>query len=130
MKKEKPQKKQEVNQLEEQLRRALADYDNLKKQTQKEKQEFSKFANQILIENIVGIWEGLHIITKQFRQLLENHGFEEISVSVGDPFDPHLMEAIISEGKGEQITAIITEGYRLHGKVVKPTKVKVGKLDA
>ena len=44
-----------LTELEAKLRRAVADYDNLKKQTQKEKEEFGKFANQVIIEQLAGI---------------------------------------------------------------------------
>jgi len=116
----------EKKDLENRLRRALADYDNLKKQTEKEKEEHRKFANRLLIENLIAVWEGLEIVVQQLQNILSSHGVEKIDVSIGDDFDPHLMEAAVSEGDGERVVGIIARGYKLHGRVIKPAKVKVG----
>jgi molecular chaperone GrpE len=117
---------EQISCLEDKLKRALADYDNLKKQTQKERDQFAKFATETLIENLVGIWEGLQLVTDQFYHLLSLNGFEEIKVEVGDDFDPFFMEAVASDGTGENVVEIINRGFKLHDKVIRPVKVRVG----
>lgn len=123
------EKEDNISDLESRLKRALADYDNLKKQTEKEKQAFAKIANKHLIENIVGIWEGLDIITRQMEELLTSQGLRKIAVAPGDDFDPQTMEAVIAEGPGEIVTGVIQPGYRLHGKVIRAARVKVGRTE-
>ena len=58
--------------------------------TEKEKEEFGKFANQVIIEQLASIWEGLDIVNQQLKTLMSAYGFEEIEVQNGDEFDPNL----------------------------------------
>jgi molecular chaperone GrpE len=97
-------------------KRALADYQNLLKQTARDKEEFIKFANERLIEEILPVYdnlkvslnhagdeeknngwaEGIKHIVSQFKNVLENIGVEEIK-TVGEKFDPNTMEAVKQE---------------------------------
>ena len=150
-KKEKTQKDFEKiqKQSEEYLygwKRALADYENFKKQSEKEKQEFIKFANLNLIINLIPVYnnfklalehstgdewaKGIEYIKKQFEQVLKQNGVEEILPKIGDEFDINLHEAIkekeIDELKDKnKIKKIISCGYKLNGKVIVPAKVIV-----
>jgi molecular chaperone GrpE len=70
---------------------------------------------------------GLLMIKKQLEDALKALGLEEIE-SVGKPFDPSLHEAIEEiEGKPGEIAEEIEKGYFYNGKVLRPSKVKVGK---
>ncbi|MEA3463885.1 MAG: nucleotide exchange factor GrpE [Patescibacteria group bacterium] len=124
-------------------KRALADYQNLIKQTAMEKQEFAKFSNEQMFleilpvydnlklalkhaekaqDNTDAITEGVKYVLKQFKDALKNMGVEEIE-TVGKKFDHHIMEAI--EGKGEKVIKEVRQGYKLNGKVIAPAKVVV-----
>ncbi|MBU2474441.1 nucleotide exchange factor GrpE [Patescibacteria group bacterium] len=142
---------------EDKYKRALADYQNLLKQTVNEKQEFIKYVNKNLIQEILPVYdnlklamkhaeiaetevellsvstdrsstsvsannitEGIKHIIKQFKDILESAGVEEIK-TVGEKFDHHTMEAV--EGKGERVVREVKAGYKLHGKVVAVAKV-------
>lgn len=109
--------------LEKQLKRALADYQNQKKRFEKEKTEVVKFANESLLLNLVGVVEGLEMTLKQFRAILQQTGFERIKVDKGDKFNGEMMEAV--DGEGETVTEVLANGYKLHDKIVQPAKVKV-----
>ncbi|MDD5289665.1 MAG: nucleotide exchange factor GrpE [Patescibacteria group bacterium] len=108
-------------------KRALADYENLKKQTAKEKEEFAKFANTNLIIGLIPVYNNLKIsfghlpadlknnnwvkgiehIRKQMLDVLEFNGVEEIVPKIGEKFNPELHEAVKSEEQivnSEQIT--------------------------
>jgi len=94
-------------------KRALADYENFKKQSEKEKQEFIKFANANLIISLIPVYNNLKLalkhspnndwskgvehIQKQFKQVLSDYQVEEILPKVGDEFDINLHEAIESQ---------------------------------
>jgi molecular chaperone GrpE len=140
VKKDSLQKK--YDELEHKYKRALADYQNLLKRTAQEKQEFFKFANEQLLFEILPVYdnlkmslvhideevkkngwaEGIKHVVKQFRSVLSNLGVEEIK-TVGEKFDPKLMEAV--KGKGSKVKKEIRPGYKLNGKVIVPAKVIV-----
>ncbi|MDD5071353.1 MAG: nucleotide exchange factor GrpE [Patescibacteria group bacterium] len=122
---------------------ALADYQNLLKRTAQEKLEFVKYANEDLIQSIIPVYDNLKIslahvdetvkkngwlegikhVIRQFKDVLESMGVEEIK-TVGEKFDHNTMEAI--EGKGEKVIKEVRPGYKLSGKVIVAAKVIVG----
>lgn len=113
-----------AKEIENQLKRALADYDNLKKRLDKERGEVVKFANEVLLLKVLSIVDGLEIALGQFWQLLREEGVEEIKVKPGDKFNPEIMEAV--GGQSEKVEMILQRGYKLHGRVVRATRVKLG----
>ncbi len=121
MTKKKDKKNEE---LENQLKRALADYDNLKKRLDKERSEVVKFANEALLLKVLSIVDGLELALGQFWQLLKEGEVEEIKVKSDDKFNPEVMEAV--GGEGEKVEQILNRGYKLHGRVIRPARVKLG----
>lgn len=126
-------------------KRALADYQNLLKQTAKEKEEFAKYANEIIILNILPVYDNLRIalmhsngdkmaegikhIINQFKEVLKSFGVEEIKTE-GEKFDHNLMEAvekeeIEDEKKDGMVAREISSGYMLNGKVIRAARVTV-----
>ena len=125
-------------------KRALADYQNLLKQTAKEREEFIKYANEQVIYDIIPVYdnlrtsmehvdeatakngwvEGIKYVIRQFKDILGKMGVEEIEAT-GKKFDYHTMEAL--EGKGEKVVKTVKPGYKLHGKVIIPAKVVLEK---
>ncbi|MCK4744532.1 nucleotide exchange factor GrpE [Candidatus Parcubacteria bacterium] len=146
-------KKMDIGDLENKYKRALADYQNLLKQTVKEKEEFAKYANLNLIMEILPIvnnfkisvehvpedqkgsaWvQGIIYIKKQLMDILSANGVEEIK-TVGEKFNPEMHEAVENnknEDKKDKdkkgiIIKEITAGYRMRGKVISAAKVIVG----
>lgn len=71
--------------------------------------------------------KGIQSIVKQFEKTLGDIGVERIK-TVGEPFDPHLHEAIgIEDGEGEVETVCeeLQSGYQIHGTVIRHAMVKV-----
>ena len=114
-----------TEELENQLKRALADYDNLKKRLEKERGEIVQFANETLLLKVLSIVDGLELALGQFWQLLKEEGLVEIKVGPKDKFDPEVMEAV--GGEGEKVEIVMQRGYKLHDRVIRPTRVKLGK---
>ena len=122
--------------------RSLADYQNLEKQTQIWREEFVKFANQNLIVQLLEILDhletaqanlqddGLQLIVDKLKVILKNSGLEEIEV-LGTEFNPVLEEAVevIPGQENNKITEVKTKGYKLNGKVIRPAKVVVSKIE-
>jgi len=145
--KPKIKKVDELAEAKNQLLRVQADFDNYRKRTQKEKEEFGQYLNTDLLMRIIptldnfklalkhlpkelegNSWvQGIWHIEKQLEQTLSEEGIEEISTQ-GQKFDHNLHEAIeevpsdLPEG---EITEEILKGYKLNNKVIRHSKVKV-----
>ena len=130
---------EKVAQMEGQWKRALADYENLKKRMAKEKDEMVRFANESLIDKILFVFDnleracehlhdkGLAMVRDDFWQVLSSEGVEKIETE-GKKFDPELMDAVaVVEGKKNIVQEEVLPGYLYRGKCIRPAKVKVGK---
>jgi molecular chaperone GrpE len=128
--------------FEHQYKRALADYQNLLKQTVKDKADFAKYALQDFLQDLLPVYDhlklsitglseeegssawviGVRHVLKQFKDILEARGVEEIK-TIGEKFDHNTMEAM--DGTGETVAKEIMPGYKLNGRVIRPAKVIV-----
>lgn len=132
------------------LRRAQADFQNLKRRSELEKEEMVKFALADFIKNILPVvdnleraiaagesattssdlLEGVKLVYRQFRDILEKEGLTPID-AVGKPFDPFQHEALSYEETDEYPDGVVMEellkGYEFGGKVIRHTLVKVAK---
>jgi molecular chaperone GrpE len=122
--------------------RALADYHNLEKRSGEEKSTMHTFAAEMVLKKLLPIAdtferaqahlndEGLGFALKEFESFLTNQGVKKISV-VGTAFDPGSMECIeVVDGQKGQDNMVVSEespGYTLYGKVIRVSRVKVGK---
>ena len=120
--------------------RARADYINLEKRITQEKEEWIKFSNLDFIIELLPVLdsfdkaadhcddEGVKQIYKQLISVLKSKGLEPIK-AVGEKFNPEIHE-VIAEIEGKEQGIIIEEvqkGYTLHNKVIRVSKVKIGK---
>jgi molecular chaperone GrpE len=75
-----------------------------------------------------GITEGLDMVHKQLLATLAKHGVEPI-VALGQPFDPNQHEALVQQPDAHHpegtVVAELSKGYRIHDRVLRPTKVAV-----
>lgn len=146
MKKEKTLKKENTGkkpcrckELEANWKRAVADYQNLKRRTDQEKIDLVKYANFNLLQEIIPILdnfdglekhsddEGLKITLNHFKGVLKRIGVEEIDV-LGKPFDASTSDAVeLVPGKKKVVVEVTLKGYRYYDKVLRPAQVKVGK---
>ena len=135
--------------LEEKYKRALADYQNLLKQTARDKEEYYKFASEQILYELLPVYDNLKIsfvhtdetasqngwykgiehIIKQFADALGRLGVEEV-ITEGEQFDYHSMEAVEKiitedENKNGLVERVVKSGYKLHGKVIVPARVAV-----
>lgn len=141
--------KEELSQMTETAKRMIADMTNLKRRHEEDRKTIIFMANTDLIKSLLPIidnlnrakqhfpqnptddvkkwYEGLEISINQLNKILQDFGVVEIE-ALGKPFDPNLHEAV-SEGEGEPNIIIeeFEKGYTLEGKVIRHSKVKVGK---
>lgn len=122
--------------------RARADYQNLIRRNQAERQQLIKLASKSLVTDLLQPIEhlalaaqqlndqGLNMVVTQFWQTLENNGLQEIN-PVGQPFDVETMEAVEIKDEGNEdemeVLSVVRRGYRLNGEVIQHAKVVVGK---
>ncbi|OGM11731.1 nucleotide exchange factor GrpE [Candidatus Woesebacteria bacterium RBG_16_34_12] len=132
-----------VEELKNQLARALADYDNLRKRVDFEIDERTKVVKARFILRLLSIYDmlvnaqrhlsdpGLAIISEEFKNLLKDEGVEEIKVNPKDEFNQDLFEVVEAvESNDEQeagrIKEVVLSGWKFsNGTVVRPVKVKV-----
>ena len=127
--------------LKNQLARALADYDNLRKRIEREKEDLEKLASLKLILRFLPILDnlrqaqnhlkdaGLAITIGELENLLKDEGIEEIKPNKGDNFDHNLHEVIeVIENSQEEnkIEEVVLSGWKFkEGVVIRHAKVKV-----
>lgn len=145
-----------ISSLEDQLKRAVADYRNLEKRVQDDSVAYASYLRSQLLLKLLPVldhldqalsgvkqagpslsnppsggepngWlKGVEMAVKQFKQVLADEGLIEIPTS--GKFDPAAHEAVDTEsGEENKILKIIAPGYTLNGRVVRPAKVVVGK---
>jgi len=128
-------------------KRAKADLINYKKDEAKRFEAVVKFANEAIIRDLINVLDsfdlalvalekeakaekGIYLIRAQLEDILRQNGLERIIVSVGQPFDPALQEAIAtvdSDKPGGTVVEEVEKGYLLNGKLIRPARVKVAK---
>jgi molecular chaperone GrpE len=137
--------RREVADLKDRSVRTLADFDNFRKRSQRESQEFKKYAllepmrdfltvidNLDLALSAQGSAEdlkrGVEMIHHQMQELLRRFGATEVP-AVGQPFDPTQHEAVAREEspevKAPTVVAELRRGYRMHDRLLRPSMVKV-----
>ena len=126
--------------------RAQADFINYKRRSEQEKAELTKFANAILVLNLLPIlddleraftsipprlaklsWvDGIKLIERKLWATLEAQGLSPIK-ALGEPFDPQLHEAVRQDkGKEGIVIEEVQKGYKIDDRVIRPTMVVVG----
>lgn len=139
-------KDQQIEELKNQLARAVADLQNFKRRGEEERAAFVKFANAELLKSILPILDNLdRSISHLPEDLKENEWakgigqihidllktFEKLNITkiktVGEKLDPNKHEALMA-GPGEKdvITEEFEPGYSIGDETLKPAKVKVG----
>ena len=137
--------------LKDQMLRRQAELENYRKRLIRDKEEAVQFANENLIRDLLGfldnmeralaaakntgdvkgLIEGFEMTQGQLLSTLDkNWGLKAIE-SVGQEFDPSLHEACmmaVDESLDkETVLDEFQKGYTLHGRVIRPAKVKIGK---
>ena len=148
-KKEKKDKKDEkIEELTDRVRRQMAEFDNFRKRTEKEKTQMFETGAKSIVEKILPVVdnferglaavteeekgspfvEGMEKIYKQMMTMLEEAGVKPIE-AVGQEFDPNLHNAVMhieDEELGENIIAEeFQKGYTYRDSVVRHSMVKV-----
>lgn len=126
------------------LARALADYDNLSKRVQREREALGKIASLDILTRLFPVLDnlesaqvhlqdtGLAISIGEFKKVLIDEGLTEIRPKIGEEFNENTMEAIeVTPGTRDNIiTEVMMTGWKFNdGQVIRHAKVKVSKAD-
>lgn len=147
-KKKKDPKDAQIEELTDRLKRSMAEFDNFRKRTEKEKSAMYSSGAKDIIEKILpvvdnfergltsipedqkgsAVSEGMEMIYRQLMKTLEEVGVTAIE-SVGQPFDPNYHNAVMhidDENLGENVVAMeMLKGYLYKDTVIRHSMVQV-----
>lgn len=139
---------EKIEELQDRLKRQMAEFDNFRKRTEKEKSAMYEIGARDIIEKVLPVLdnferglaavpedeklssfaEGMAMTYKQFIKTLEDAGVETIEAE-GKTFDPSLHNAVMhidDEAYGDnEISQVLQKGYKYRGSVVRHSMVQV-----
>lgn len=140
----------EVQIHKDQYLRTLAEMENLRKRTQREKEDLAKYANENILREVLpvidnleravehaeqaesseGLLEGVQMTLEQFSQVLTRFGVKPLE-SLGQPFDPALHQAMgqleTDEYPANTVARQMQKGYQLNERLLRPAMVMIAK---
>lgn len=150
VKKELDEKEGKIKSLEDRILYLQADFENFKKLKAKEKQDTLKYANEIIIKELLpvidnlemalkhaestedykAIHEGVKITLNEFLKVLEKSGVTPVE-ALGQKFDPNFHEAFYQEEREDvepdTVVSEFQKGYLLKERLIRPSRVGVSK---
>lgn len=140
-----PTPEDELAKWRELAMRTAAEYDNYRKRCVKDREDFAKYANRSLLEELLPvidnfemgmqmaekdqgsmIYIGMKMVQKQLADFLDIQGVEAIPTEPGQMFDHNIHEAIMSEPSDQPegtVLRILRKGYNLRGRLLRPVNV-------
>lgn len=134
----------ELQEQKDKYLRLLAEFDNYKRRTARERIELSQTAGREVIQSLLEVMddmeraekqsdspmsEGVQLVFHKLRTVMQSKGLKEMH-AVGAPFDPDLHEAITEipmPGMEGKVVDQVEKGYYLNEKIIRFAKVVVGK---
>ena len=129
--------------------RSVADLDNHRRRTLREKEELRQFAASKVLEDLLPVIDnlglglaaakapnadlktlvgGISMVAEQLKSSLANHGLKEVNPA-GQPFDPNLHEAISQQPSADvaegSVATVVRVGFTLNGRLLRPASVIV-----
>ena len=135
----------ELADLRDRSVRTLADFENYRRRSEKERDDLRRFAIADVLRDFLPVVDnlqraltaggavedlklGVELTLRQFQDLLRQRGVIEVP-AVGSAFDPTVHEAVAREEdasvQAPTVTAELQRGYTLHGRLLRPALVKV-----
>lgn len=137
--------KKQLDEKEDRLKRLMAEFDNFKKRSTKEREHLYNTLISDIIKNLLpvldnlekaataetndeGYKQGIELVLKQFKEVLKANGVQEIE-TIGTTFDPEMHEAVssvVDENLGEkEIKEEFRKGYMIGNRVIRHSMVIV-----
>jgi molecular chaperone GrpE len=136
---------QDLREFRDRYLRTLADFENFRKRSEREKQDYFKYAMAGVIKDLLPVLDnfdralehaeegddfhrGVSLIYKQLFDVLRRHGVRVID-EAGVRFDPNIHEGVVTEENADvpshTVVAVLQKGYFLHDRLLRPAMVKV-----
>ena len=141
----------ERDELKDRFMRALADAENARKRGDRDRREAEQYGSTRLARDLLPVYdnlrraldavpeemkdqvaaftEGVDLTLRELTNVMTKHGVKPISPAIGDLFDPQqhqaMFEAPLPGTKTGQIIQIMTEGFLLHDRLLRPAQVGV-----
>ncbi len=141
----------ELAEMKDKYLRLMAEFENFRRRTAKEKQDFAKSANQDLMSELLPVLDdmerarqsmeatkdvdamlqGLELVFHKLKHVTQLKGLKVMDTQAGSEFDADMHEAITqipapSEELKGKIVDVIEKGYTLNDKVIRFAKVVIG----
>lgn len=146
----------ERDELRDRFMRALADAENARKRSDKDRREAENYGGSKLARDMLpvydnmkraleaatdeqkavsaGLIEGVELTMRELLNVFQKHGISPISPEVGDRFDPQvhqaMFEAPVPGTKAGDIIQVAAEGFMLHDRLLRPAQVGVSSMPA
>ncbi len=146
----------ERDDLKDRLLRALADAENARKRGDRDRREAEQYGGSKLSRDMLPVFdnlkraleavddtqreaakaviEGVELTLRELVNVFGKHGIEPIMPEIGDKFDPQLhqamFEAPLPDTKAGEIIQVMTEGFLLHDRLLRPAQVGVSSTPA
>jgi molecular chaperone GrpE len=140
-------KTREAEAQQDRYLRAVAEFDNVRKRAAREREEYTRYANESLLRDVLPVLDnldralqaarsepvtslttGVELIQRELLRVLEKFGVAPFT-SLGQPFDPERHEAIARVQRPDlpdmSVAGETARGYLLHGRVLRPAMVTV-----
>jgi molecular chaperone GrpE len=146
----------ERDELKDRFMRTLAEAENARKRGERERREAEQYGGSRLSRDLLPVYdnlrraldaatedqraqsaaliEGVELTLRELTSVLTKHGVTPISPAIGDTFDPQLhqamFEAALPGTRAGQIIQVMTEGFMLHDRLLRPATVGVSSTPA
>jgi len=143
---------EERDEMRERMMRALAEAENVRKRAQRDREEAARYGGSKLARDLMPVYdnlvraldatgeeaqairEGLELTLKELRGVFEKHGVTVLSPEAGERFDPQLhqamFEAPLPGTKAGEIIQVMSEGFMLYDRLLRPAQVGVSSTPA
>ena len=141
----------ERDEFRDRFMRALADAENARKRADRDRREAEQYGGTRLARDLLPVYdalkraldaatddtrtqaaaliEGVELTLRELGNVMTKHGVTPISPAAGDMFDPQqhqaMFEAPVPGTKAGQIIQVMTEGFMLHDRLLRPAQVGV-----
>lgn len=148
------QVREERDQYKDRFMRALADAENARKRSDKDRREAENYGGSKLARDMLPVYdsmkralevateeqrtvsgallEGVELTMRELLSVFKKHGIEVIAPEVGDKFDPQhhqaMFEAPVPGTKSGEIIQVAAEGFMLHDRLLRPAQVGVSSM--
>ncbi|MGB5560169.1 MAG: nucleotide exchange factor GrpE [Paracoccaceae bacterium] len=146
----------ERDEFRDRFMRALADAENTRKRGERDRREAEQYGGSKLSRDILPVYdnlkraldvindeqreaskaliEGIELTMRELLNVFQKHGIERVAPEIGDKFDPQMhqamFEAPVPGTRAGEIIQVMTEGFLLHDRLLRPAQVGVSSTPA